>query len=58
MKYTVVTAFGAENLIKDVNKLIGEGWQPIGGVSTARINETVGTVTTSGYAFAQAMIKP
>ena len=38
-EYRVVTAENkVERLIKDVNKLMDSGWQPLGGVSVSHVN--------------------
>ena len=53
MKYTVINAFRLTNLIEDVNDLIKEGWEPLGGISG-----TVNSKTEDLYRhqYCQAMI--
>jgi hypothetical protein len=51
MQYTIIAYPDIEDLIKEVNVRIIQGWQPIGGVSAA-------TQYREGTVFIQAMIKP
>jgi hypothetical protein len=44
MEYTIVKAYDVDVLTKEVNKLMAEGWKPIGGVGV-------------GNSFYQAMVK-
>jgi Domain of unknown function (DUF1737) len=46
MEYTVVRTESASSLAKEVNKLIKDGWKPLGGI----------TVSPGGH-YLQAMIK-
>ena len=43
-------------LIEEVNKLIAEGWQPIGGVSVSNTYDTQGDQMYQ--LFAQALVRP
>lgn len=52
MKYTVRTDTDLVDLIKYVQKLIDEGWQPLGGVSNTSV------AGTSLIIYAQTLIKP
>ena len=47
--YQIVIAFLPENLETDVNKLIADGWKPIGGVSVS--------VEKYNTKFMQSMVK-
>lgn len=50
MEYDVVYASSVEGLIKKVNQMITEGWQPQGGV-------TVSTQDDTEYYFYQAVVR-
>lgn len=50
MEYDVVYASSVEGLIKKVNQMIAEGWQPQGGV-------TVSTQDDTEYYFYQAVVR-
>lgn len=49
MQYTVVEKRNIENLITEVNRLIGEGWIPQGGICESG--------SDNNFLFFQAMIK-
>jgi vacuolar-type H+-ATPase subunit I/STV1 len=53
VKYTIVREKVASNLAVEVNKLIKEGWSPIGGVTGVAF----GMSTHGGNSFAQALAK-
>lgn len=54
--YKVVTAENkVERLVKDVNKLIDNGWQPVGGVAVSHAYDVDEEEITT--IFAQALIK-
>jgi hypothetical protein len=54
--YRVVTAENkVERLVKDVNKLMDSGWQPLGGVSVSHTYDVEDERIT--VMFAQALIK-
>lgn len=50
MQYRVCEARSAPKLAAEVNRLIGEGWQPLGGVAVAQ------SQGTAWWWFYQAMI--
>lgn len=54
MEYTVVTAENHENLIRDVNRKIGEGWEPLGGVAFMNVPQAR---PQPCYILGQAMIR-
>jgi hypothetical protein len=57
-KYMVVTSNPLKNFLDEVERYIGDGWQPIGGISTQQIQELHQTgIPISGIAFYQAMVK-
>lgn len=49
MKYTVIFGYDGGEFKKLVNKMIKDGWEPLGGISA--------TSDDTGVLFAQAMIK-
>ena len=51
-KYTVIYDPEMENLIREVNESILEGWQPLGGISACRAENDVYANTV----YAQAMV--
>ncbi len=56
MEYTVVTSKQRERLKKAVNKRIGEGWGPCGGIAAFR-QEHADWPETMETVWAQAMIR-
>ncbi len=49
MRYRIVEAKDVEGLEQDVNEAIGEGWQPLGGVSRSELaGEYLRLVVLSG----------
>lgn len=55
-EYRVVTAENkVERLVKEVNKLIDQGWEPMGGVSVSHAYDVEDERVTT--IFAQALIK-
>ena len=63
MKYIICTSGFPEQLVEEVNRLIGDGFVPVGGVSVA-INEYYAETTegeqadTKSQIFVQAMVQP
>ena len=64
IEYCVASADDSTGLEVAVNKLVAEGWQPLGGVAVSSFfsswgNERKGyTESESCYTFAQAMTRP
>ena len=54
MDYKVIECGDVETLEKEVNELIQEGWQPLGGVSASYTS----TEYSEDFVVCQAMIKP
>ena len=52
MQYTVVEEHNRDELIKKVNELIQQGWQPLGGIAVS----TVAPILRN-YMYCQALIK-
>lgn len=57
MQYYVVYRESLEELINEVNRLIGEGWRPQGGVDVAAVASGEGFFQHAPRGFAQAMIR-
>ena len=57
MQYYVVYRELVEELIKEVNRLIGEGWRPQGGVGVGVVSLEEGLLDRASHVFAQAMTR-
>jgi hypothetical protein len=57
MQYYVVYRESLEELIKEVNRLIGEGWRPQGGVGVGAASLGGGFLERAIYVFAQTVIR-
>ncbi len=53
--YTVAESFSAEELAKDVRKLLIKGWQPLGGVVVTTTRD--GTSLFSDFRYSQTLVK-
>jgi hypothetical protein len=54
MEYTIITGDYAHHVAADVNKLIAEGWEPLGGVGVSiHVHEDGNWL----HRFAQALVK-
>lgn len=64
MKYQILSKSTAEELVKDVNSYLADGWEPLGGVTLSQdrdrwSNERKGYSETSvDVTWAQAIVKP
>ena len=54
--YQVITAMDTGNFLIEIKELLSEGWQPIGGISTA-ISNAPSDKFSSTIIYTQAMIK-
>ena len=57
MQYHVVYRGSVEELIKEVSRLIGEGWMPQGGVSVGGAGYGAGLLAQATFVFAQALVR-
>lgn len=57
MRYYVVYRESLEELIKEVNRLIGEGWRPQGGIDIVAVTFNPGLFQKTSESFAQAMVR-
>jgi len=53
-EYTVIHAFGKDALIEQVNQLISEGWQPLGGIALHKLD--MPEIDTSELVWAQSLV--
>jgi hypothetical protein len=57
MRYYVVYKESLEELIKEVNRLMGEGWRPQGGIDVPAVTFGEGLIQRVAERFAQAMVR-
>ncbi|MDX6499109.1 MAG: hypothetical protein QOG23_2369 [Blastocatellia bacterium] len=55
MEYKVIETYGIRSLEAEVNKYLAQGWEPLGGVSTATDMDGVGAKDCER--FVQAIVK-
>ena len=56
-EYKSVAAWGTDELNVIINKLIKEGWKPIGGIAMTYAVVTQAPNKAQGFMFSQAMVK-
>jgi tRNA A37 threonylcarbamoyltransferase TsaD len=56
MRYYVVYRESLEELIKEVNRLMSEGWRPQGGIDVVAVTFNPGLFQSVSERFAQAMV--
>ena len=57
MRYYVVYRESLEELVQEVNRLMGEGWRPQGGIDVAAVTFGAGLFQRAAERFAQAMVR-
>jgi hypothetical protein len=58
VQYDLVFSDSRKELVKEVNRLIAEGWAPQGGVAITVVVAGEGLMRREAFIYAQAMIKP